>query len=208
MKNLFKFFLVLSVLFCVGFFCFAEETYDETVQKLGITDSDIKAFVKNNEAISKALEEYEETNYSEDSDIEVYNEIEDILGKYGISGPYRTLKVSNMVLGTAYEISKKELENELDKESLALMKSMGMDPYQTIDALKASIHPDDMKVISRNRDLLLSLNMNEDESVSKNTDDKPKKEKKIEDEKFQLKEKLKEKTKEKGSKMLKNMLDF
>lgn len=124
-------------------------------QKLGVTDADVKAVAANFEKIEKDFE-----NYNIDPTVEnlatyekVAKDVENILKKYGISGPNRLQKTVTIITGAAYEKTATEVENSLDAATLAYMKSMGIDPYASIQQLKQGIHPDDMKAISRNAKL-------------------------------------------------------
>lgn len=132
-------------------------TFAQTPQKSGITDSDVKSFVQNYDEISQVTKKYGK-DYSENkltsSDLK---EAEDTFAKYGISAPNRTYKVTVLTAGTGYLVAKKELETDSTKAKL--MQSMGVDANQAINQLKANIHKDDMVIIERNKQLLSSVKL-------------------------------------------------
>ena len=61
--------------------------------------------------------------------------------------------------------AKKELDKDATK--VQIMKNMGVDPYQAIENLKANIHKDDMQVIQKNKDLLLTVKLVTKDDVQK-----------------------------------------
>lgn len=144
-----NFFLIVIVLFAFAVNLFAQNA--ESLPKLGITDSDIRAFVKNYDKIEEALKKYDSNSAKNDS--QILAEVEDILEKNGISGPNRVHKVVAITSGVSYEIAAQRINKEIDAATLKQLQAMGFDPYQAIKQLKAMVHPDDMKVITKNADL-------------------------------------------------------
>lgn len=141
--------IVLSLIIACG------QAFSQTAaspQKLGVTDGDVKAVATNFDKydldfVTADLADYEK----------VANDLENILKKYGVSGPNRLQKTASILSGAAYEETAAQIEREMDAATLAYMKSMGIDPYAAIQQLKQNIHPDDMKVISRNSRLFHNL---------------------------------------------------
>ena len=148
--------IVLSLIIACG------QAFSQTAaspQKLGVTDGDVKAVATNFDKIQEDFDKYDLDFITADpADYEkVANDLENILKKYGISGPNRLQKTASILSGAAYEETAAQIEREMDAATLAYMKSMGIDPYAAIQQLKQNIHPDDMKVISRNSHLFRNL---------------------------------------------------
>lgn len=157
MKKLFTIFAILFV---------ASTVFAQTANfKTGITDSDVKAFVKNYDAISAKAKEHAQA-YSENKlDPNAYKDMEETFIKCGISSPKAVEKVAAITAGAGYLIAKKELDKDATK--VQIMKNMGVDPYQAIENLKANIHKDDMQVIQKNKDLLLTVKLVTKDDVQK-----------------------------------------
>lgn len=106
-----------------------------------ITDSDVQNFVKNYTAVVNAMEDV----YSE-------AEADTVLQKYGISGPKRMDKYSVLGLGAAAVTA----ESEIDPQSAALLKAMGMDPVAQITG---QINSKDYAVIKKySKQLVAAVN--------------------------------------------------
>lgn len=124
---------------------------DEVFPKLGITDSDVKSFVNNFDKIKESLENYNPgANFDDEKALA---DVEAILQKHGISGPNRVQKVSAITVGISYEAAVQEMNKELDAATVKQLQAMGFDPYDALKQLKERLHPDDMKVITRNAKL-------------------------------------------------------
>lgn len=149
MKRMCIGFLVLGLMIICGH-VFAQTASQP--QRLGVTDDDVKAVANNLDKIEQDLEKHDYNPATTDdvSYEKVAADLDNILKRYGVSGPNRVQKTVAIISGAAYEQSAAEIEKEVDAATLSYMKSMGMDPYTTIQELKKGIHPDDMKVISRN----------------------------------------------------------
>ncbi len=149
-------FIILGVMIVCGQI-FAQSSTPP--QKYGVTDSDVKAVATNFDKIQKDFENYniDTTGKNSTSYEKVAKDLENILQKYGVSGPNRLLKTVAIFQGATYEKTAAELEKSLDAATKATYERMGIDPYATIQQLKQGIHPDDMKVISRNAKLLTKL---------------------------------------------------
>ncbi len=152
------FFTILTFIFCVG--GFAQTPSDsadsgEIVECVGITDDDIKNFCKNHEAILVEMENYDLLDYDADSnllmtdDSQVKNDVENMLDKYGLSGPSRMKKIEVISLGYAYALALQEYE--ADPQTADALMQMGMVP-DTMFQIK--VHPDDLAVIKRNFNVL------------------------------------------------------
>lgn len=113
-----KFFtLILCLLFALSFstgFVFAEDTAEAT-----ISEADVKAFIKNYDGISKAIEDADnkvDENTPDDVTIAVYQELEAKLGKYGITGEGKIGKCSFIQMGYGIIASEKAMNtNRLTK---------------------------------------------------------------------------------------------
>ena len=91
--------------------------------------------------------------------------MEETFIKCGISSPKAVEKVAAITAGAGYLVAKKELDKDATK--VQIMKNMGVDPYQAIENLKANIHKDDMQVIQKNKDLLLTVKLVTKDDVQK-----------------------------------------
>lgn len=135
MKKIFVLFAIFAISFCA----FAQD-----VKSTGITDSDVKNWAKNCVSIKKEVEKL-----GVDDDASIYaavnekEKLENILQKYGISGPNNIDKY--VVIVKSATIVK--AESEIDEESKALMQMMKIDP---IGDLKKDINEKDYKVVSSN----------------------------------------------------------
>lgn len=110
----------------------------------GLTDADMKAIIANYDDIMTALDEYG-ADYTEDDYYTVDEDIENILDKYGISGPGRYNKFimahyCEMLLAYDEEMKK-------DFTTALTMKAMGIDP---VAEYRAMINDDDYKVVKAN----------------------------------------------------------
>lgn len=139
-----KLFSVIVALF-LGFTLFAQ-----TVPSTGLTDKDVKNFAKNYPTLVKQMEKYEKIeDYSSLAALAAYGDVEAILEKVGISGPNRCEKLSMICYCLGVAIA----EQEIDEETLALMKMYGMeDPTASIRAL---INDKDYKIVKANFDILV-----------------------------------------------------
>lgn len=145
-------FIILGIIIVCGQ-AFAQTTSQP--QKWGVTDSDVKAVATNFDKIQDDFEDYDIDPATADTATyeKAAKDLENILQKYGVSGPNRLLKTVTILSGATYERTAAQIEREMDAATLAYMKSMGVDPYASIQQLKQEIHPDDMEVISRNAKL-------------------------------------------------------
>ena len=138
MKNIFK--KILIVFVCIGI---AASLFAEPAST-GVTDSDVKNYAKNINSIAKELNALGVwSNDSINATAKQKNSVDGILNKYGISGSNCIEKFS-MITSCAVVLV---AESELDAESAALLKSMGMDPMAE---LKKNINSKDYAVVAAN----------------------------------------------------------
>lgn len=128
---------LISILFAM---LFTSVIFAQNVKSAGVTDSDVKNYAKNFNAISKAIEKVKDNEATA---------IDSILEKNGISGPNRFEKftmITNCAMVAVYDYSM-----ESDPESAELLKKMGMDPVADIRKL---INQKDYDVVYPNAKLL------------------------------------------------------
>lgn len=121
----------------------ADEIHGEA-ECTGLTDADMKAIIKNYGDIMTALDDYG-ADYTEDDYDTVDEDIENLLDKYGISGPDRYNKLimahyCEMILDYDAEMKK-------DFTTAMTMKAMGIDP---IAEYRKMVNDDDYKVVKAN----------------------------------------------------------
>ena len=138
MKNIFK--KIVIVFVCIGI---AASLFAEPAST-GVTDSDVKNYAKNINSIAKELNALGVwSNDSINATAKQKNSVDGILNKYGISGSNCIEKFS-MITSCAVVLV---AESELDAESAALLKSMGMDPMAE---LKKNVNSKDYAVVAAN----------------------------------------------------------
>ena len=110
--------------FCI---CTASLIAQET-PSTGLTDADVKAYIKNYTAIEKEFEEldydFSEENIPALTLEKAYDTIDAILKKYGISGPKRYEKMLAIHQCFTVEYYDSELMN--NPETAAMMQQMGI----------------------------------------------------------------------------------
>lgn len=117
--------------------------FAQGVPSTGLTDKDVKNFIKNYPTFVKETEKFD----IDESDLAVlatYGEIELLLEKIGISGPNRAEKLSMI----GYCIAVCTVDQEMDAETMAMMKALGLeDPAASMRAL---INEKDYEVVKKN----------------------------------------------------------
>lgn len=138
--------LVISLFLAVSLFA-------QSVPSTGLTDKDVKNFIKNYPTFEKEAEKID-INESDLALLATYGEIELILEKIGISGPNRAEKLS--MIGYCAAVC--AIEQKMDAETLALMKAMGLeDPAASIRVL---INEKDYEVVKKNYAALAKFILN------------------------------------------------
>ena len=131
---------MLAVLLCLsmGIVLFAEP------KSTGVTDSDVKNWSKNLNSIAAELSKMGVWDGdSIDVSSKQKNDVVKVLQKYGISGSNCIEKFGMISKSATVVIA----ENEIDAQSAALLKSMGMDPFAD---LKKDINSKDYAVVKAN----------------------------------------------------------
>ncbi|MCQ2592958.1 MAG: hypothetical protein MJ188_09265 [Treponema sp.] len=109
----------------------------------GLTDSDVKNFIKNYPTFVKESEKIG----IDESDLAIlatYGDIEKLLEKIGISGPNRAEKLSMI----GYCVAVCTIDQNMDAETLAMMKALGLeDPAASMRAL---INEKDYEIVKKN----------------------------------------------------------
>lgn len=117
--------------------------FAQGVPSTGLTDKDVKNFIKNYPTFVKETEKFD----VDESDLAVlaeYGEVELLLEKIGISGPNRAEKLSMI----GYCIAVCAVDQEMDAETLAMMKSLGLeDPAASI---RSFVNEKDYEVVKKN----------------------------------------------------------
>ncbi|MBP5251328.1 MAG: hypothetical protein J6Z17_02825, partial [Treponema sp.] len=131
--------LILTCMLFTAVFSFAQNA-----KSAGVTDSDVKSWAK---SLNSIKTEFEKAGLdSEDvssAGAKQKTQAEKILQKYGIAGPGSVEKFA-MISQCATVVY---AESQMDAQSIAVMKSMGIDP---LAKLKTNINEKDYKVVSAN----------------------------------------------------------
>ncbi|MBO7584000.1 MAG: hypothetical protein J6T20_09435 [Treponema sp.] len=153
MKNTFKKLILFTLCFSLALAMFAEP------KSTGITDSDVKNYAKNFDSIQKELDKL--GVLTDDNGIQATAkqkaDIDKILQKYGITGA-NCIEKFGMISACATVLVG---ESELDAESIALMKSFGMDPMAE---LKKYTNSKDFEVVKANAKAVVNAVKNADTS--------------------------------------------
>jgi cytochrome c556 len=153
MKSVFKKIVLFTLCFSLAFVLFAEP------KSTGITDSDVKNYAKNFDSIQKELDKL--GVLTDDNGIQATAkqkaDIDKILQKYGITGA-NCIEKFGMISACATVLVG---ESELDAESIALMKSFGMDPMAE---LKKYTNSKDFEVVKANAKAVVNAVKNADTS--------------------------------------------
>lgn len=124
--------------------------FAQGVPSTGLTDKDVKNFIKNYPTFVKETEKFD----VDESDLAVlseYGEVELLLEKIGISGPNRAEKLSMI----GYCIAVCAVDQEMDAETLAMMKSLGLeDPAASI---RSFVNEKDYEVVKKNYSALAKV---------------------------------------------------
>jgi len=138
MAKLLKRFVVFFMCFSLVASLFAEP------KSTGITDSDVKNWAKNLNSIVSELNALGVwSNESISAGVKQKTSVDSILNKYGISGS-NCIDKFGMITSCAIVVIAAE---ELDAESAALLKAMGMDPMAE---LKKNVNSKDYAVVEAN----------------------------------------------------------
>lgn len=128
--------LITSLFLTLGLFA-------QNAPSTGLTDKDVKNFIKNYPAFVKEVDRLD-ANQSDLSVLATYGEIELILEKVGLSGPNRADKLAMI----GYSLAVCAIEQEMDAETLAMMKAFGMaDPAASI---RPYVNEKDYKIVKNN----------------------------------------------------------
>lgn len=124
----------------------------------GVTDSDVKNWAKNLNSIAKELQALGVwSGDSINATVKQKTSVDGVLNKYGISGS-NCIEKFGMISSCAVVIV---AESELDAQSAALLKAMGMDPMAE---LKKNINSKDYKVVEANSKAVIKAYNNLDTS--------------------------------------------
>ena len=152
MSKLLKRFLVVLMCFSLVASLFAEP------KSTGITDSDVKNWAKNLNSITKELQALGVwTGDSINATAKQKASVDGVLNKYGISGS-NCIEKFGMITGCAVVVIS---ASELDAQSAALLKAMGMDPMAE---LKKNINSKDYAVVEANSKAVIKAYNNLDTS--------------------------------------------
>ena len=152
MKNLFK--RIVTVFMCAVFVSalFAEPA------STGLTDSDVKNWAKNLNSIVKDLQNLGVwSGDSINASVSQKNKVDAVLNKYGISGS-NCIDKFGMITTCAIVVV---AASELDAQSAALLKAMGMDPMAE---LKKNCNSKDYAVVEANSKAVAKAYQNLDTS--------------------------------------------
>ncbi|MBQ4555954.1 MAG: hypothetical protein IJA53_12695 [Spirochaetaceae bacterium] len=149
MKKIFS--LVVSLIM-------AFSLYAQNVKSVGLSDSDVKNWAKNLNPIVKELQVLGVwTNDSINASANQKLKVDDVLNKYGISGS-NCIEKFGVISECAVVVV---AASELDAQSAALLKAMGMDP---LAELKKNINSKDYAVVEANAKAVIEAYNNLDTS--------------------------------------------
>lgn len=152
MKNLFKKFVAVGLLVLFASSMFAEPA------STGITDSDVKNWAKN---LNPIVNELNKLGLWNDDSINATakqkSSADAVLNKYGISGS-NCIEKFGMISGCAVVLVS---ASELDAQSIAILKAMGMDP---LEELKKNVNSKDYAVVEANSKAVVKAYQNLDTS--------------------------------------------
>ena len=149
MKKIFS--LVVSLIM-------AFSLYAQNVKSVGLSDSDVKNWAKNLNPIVKELQAIGVwTNDSINASANQKSKVDDVLNKYGISGS-NCIEKFGVISECAVVVV---AASELDAQSAALLKAMGMDP---LAELKKNINSKDYAVVEANAKAVIEAYNNLDTS--------------------------------------------
>ena len=149
MKKIFS--LVVSLIM-------AFSLYAQNVKSVGLSDSDVKNWAKNLNPIVKELQALGVwTNDSINASANQKSKIDGVLNKYGISGS-NCIEKFGVISECAVVVV---AASELDAQSAALLKAMGMDP---LAELKKNINSKDYAVVEANAKAVIEAYNNLDTS--------------------------------------------
>ncbi len=152
MKNIFKKIVIVGVFMALTVSLFAEPA------SAGITDSDVKNWAKNLNPMVKELQTLGVwTNDSINATAKQKANVDDVLHKYGISGT-NCIEKFGMITSCAIVII---AANDIDPESAALLKALGMDPMVE---LKKNCNSKDYAVVEANSKAVVNAYNNLDTS--------------------------------------------
>lgn len=152
MTKLFKRFVIFLMCFSLVASLFAEP------KSTGITDSDVKNWAKNLNSITKELQALGVwTDDSINATAKQKASVDGVLNKYGISGT-NCIEKFGMITSCAVVII---AANDLDEQSVAMLKAMGMDPMAE---LKKNINSKDYAVVEANKKAVITAYNNLDTS--------------------------------------------
>lgn len=152
MKKVFKRFLMLCLMLAVTLSLFAEP------KSAGVTDSDVKNWAKNLNSIVKELQALGAwTNDSINATAKQKVSVDGILNKYGISGANCIEKFGSISTCAAAVVA----ASEVDAQSAALLKAMGMDP---VAEFKKNCNSKDYAVVEANAKAVIKAYNNLDTS--------------------------------------------
>lgn len=152
MKNIFKKIVFASLFIALTVSLFAEPA------STGITDSDVKNWAKNLNPMVKELQTLGVwTNDSINATAKQKANVDDVLHKYGISGT-NCIEKFGMITSCAIVII---AANDIDPESAALLKALGMDPMVE---LKKNCNSKDYAVVEANSKAVVNAYNNLDTS--------------------------------------------
>ena len=152
MNKLLKRFAIFLMCFSLTAILFAEPA------STGITDSDVKNWAKNLNSIASELNKLGVWNGdSINATANQKAKVDAVLNKYGISGS-NCIEKFGMITGCAVVVIS---ASELDAQSAAILKAMGMDP---IAELKKNINSKDYAVVEANSKAVIKAYNNLDTS--------------------------------------------
>lgn len=135
------------IVVCLILLLFSGVAITQEAVTSGLTDADVKAFIKNYNSIQSELNsiglDFEDLGYSQSTSSNTV--IETFLGKYGLSGPNRVNKLNAISLCYGYLLAEQELNK--DPMTAAMMKQNGIDP---LASMRGMVNKKDCDVVSKN----------------------------------------------------------
>lgn len=150
----------ISVILCMLFLSvmvFAETAEGFADEAIGITDSDCKAFAKNFSKIDKEIQNLDDNN--------TFVDLNNVLGKYGISGPNEYFKVMGIL--NCYAVINYEKQLKADPLAAAIIKKTTGDPTVS---LKSTFGKSDYEAVQKNYKLI-AIAMGDEDAEPEQKDD-------------------------------------
>ena len=140
-----------KIFILIAAFTVSISVFAQNAKSTGLSDSDVKNWIKNSSAIENALDELD----IDVDDIDLLSakdraSVESILRKYGISAPKSLEKYMKIIRCSTVLF----IESQMDSATLKMMESMGIDSF---NGMKSEINSKDYAVVAANSSGVLNV---------------------------------------------------